>query len=147
MCVKLATKIKLCYVLIPRFASLIGPEKTRRKPKRRKRMKDDVLYICIDFHLIGSEIHNFSRNFFKFSIEKSIFLNSFYYVHMYVYVCIYIRLKRLCINIFILTTQTKTKTTQLRSHSNFKKTQLQIFTRFKREIPFFCFSFIETFSY
>ena len=38
-------------------------------------------------------------------------------------------------------TQTETKTTQLRTHRNSKKTQLQICTRFKREIPFFCFSF------
>ena len=47
------------HTLIPRCASLKGPEETRRKPKRRK-TKHDFPYICIDLHLIGYEIHNFN---------------------------------------------------------------------------------------
>ena len=44
-----------CYTLIPRLASLIRPEEMRRKAKRGK-MKHDFPCICIDFHLIGSEL-------------------------------------------------------------------------------------------
>ena len=40
--------------LISRFASVIRPEETRRKTKY------DFPYVYIDFHLIDSEIHNFS---------------------------------------------------------------------------------------
>ena len=39
--------------LISRFALLIGPEETQRKPKQLKPKQDD-------FRLIGSEIYNFS---------------------------------------------------------------------------------------
>ena len=82
--------LNFSYTLISRFASLIGPEETRHKPKRCK-TKQDFPYICIDFHLIGSVIHNFSWKSRCFN--KKIFIFS-----KIVFICIYI----ICMYVFTL---------------------------------------------
>ena len=163
------------HTLIPRFGSVIRPEEMRRKPKRRKpkqrkpkrrKTKHDFQHICIDFHLIDSETHNFSCENRFLNKKSSIFL-SFYCKNITIH---WSNAKKTTKILIIKNIKNEATSSvihhqtiftfkivdekyfyavlnKIRSHRNFKKTQLRICTRLIREIPFFCFSFIQTFSY